>query len=242
MPGQQYGRMPSALPTWTPTTKMPGIAGMPAIGLCYPVTASMAPTTTVKPMMPGGVMPGNERHAMWNHNTKRKISGAAAPMQKNLAEYLRKHPECELYDGQDLLLNPDEKKKVINTSTGLTNGAAVNSATNKRRSPEDTPNVTPSAKWQKLEHGTKTNAPVARRQQASEASAPVAVVDPSLAAEELALLLAEDIPDFGKGLPLATPREEQRSSDGSSPDDMLTDDITHLLSDDISGVLADILV
>ena len=53
------------------------------------------------------------RVTLWNNATKRKIAGKAAPMQRNLDDYLRKHPECELYSGQDKLLSPEEKKAII---------------------------------------------------------------------------------------------------------------------------------
>jgi len=53
------------------------------------------------------------RITVWNRKTKRKVSGNAAPMEKNLAEYLKKHPECEMYDGQDKHLTVEEKAQLI---------------------------------------------------------------------------------------------------------------------------------
>jgi len=50
--------------------------------------------------------PAPKRITMWNKRENRKISGNAAPMEKNIAEYLRKHPECEVYDGQRNFVDP----------------------------------------------------------------------------------------------------------------------------------------
>lgn len=42
-----------------------------------------------------------QRVAIWNRVTRRKTSGKAAPMRKNLDAYLTEHPDCEVYVGQD---------------------------------------------------------------------------------------------------------------------------------------------
>jgi len=73
---------------------------------------SPIPAASQQPSDSGGDSKAR-RITVWNRKTKRKVSGNAAPMEKNLAEYLKKHPECEMYDGQDKHLTVEEKAQLI---------------------------------------------------------------------------------------------------------------------------------
>jgi len=42
-----------------------------------------------------------QRVTIWNRIEQRKLSGNSAPFRKNIVQYIRKHPEWELYMGQD---------------------------------------------------------------------------------------------------------------------------------------------
>jgi len=45
--------------------------------------------------------PAPKRVSLWNIVYRRRICGNSAPMEHNLAKYLAKHPECEVFCGQD---------------------------------------------------------------------------------------------------------------------------------------------
>lgn len=45
-----------------------------------------------------------QRVPVWDREKKRKLAGMAAPLERNLAQYLREHPICEVYDNQDLAI------------------------------------------------------------------------------------------------------------------------------------------
>lgn len=52
-------------------------------------------------LVPEGLTLAGERVVMWNTREQRKVSGNAAPMIKNLKSYLKRHPDREIYTGQD---------------------------------------------------------------------------------------------------------------------------------------------
>ena len=68
-----------------------------------------APTRAVShPRAPRFAYRLSQRITIWHTIQQRKIVGNAAPMAKNLQEYLDKHKDCEVYKGQD---HPEEPKK-----------------------------------------------------------------------------------------------------------------------------------
>lgn len=96
-------------------------APIPIPGSAAPPASAMGPMAAVPRVVPApvaiptnpGAASGDNRVTLWNRSTKRKIAGQAAPMQKNLGDYLSTHPDCELYNGQDARLTPEEKKALI---------------------------------------------------------------------------------------------------------------------------------
>merc|ERR1711998_504992 len=56
-------------------------------------------------------IPSDEtRITLWNRVELRKISGDAAPKARNVQRYIKAHPNCEVYDGQDRRLTPEEEQ------------------------------------------------------------------------------------------------------------------------------------
>jgi len=77
------------------------------------LTPADGPASKAKGKRSRGTDPGGDRITVWNRTTKRKVSGNAAPMEKNQEMYLAKNPDCELYNGQDKLLTAEEKQALI---------------------------------------------------------------------------------------------------------------------------------
>eukprot|EP00188_Purpureofilum_apyrenoidigerum_P000702 Plantae.Rhodophyta-Purpureofilum_apyrenoidigerum.ctg13293.p1 GENE.Plantae.Rhodophyta-Purpureofilum_apyrenoidigerum.ctg13293~~Plantae.Rhodophyta-Purpureofilum_apyrenoidigerum.ctg13293.p1 ORF type:complete len:288 (+),score=51.25 Plantae.Rhodophyta-Purpureofilum_apyrenoidigerum.ctg13293:327-1190(+) len=73
-----------------------------------------------------------EHVTIWNRSEKRKIAGNAAPLGRNLETYLRKHPDCEVYNGQNLGYENNKNGDTIQ-STGLGAHIAIWNRLEKRK-------------------------------------------------------------------------------------------------------------
>lgn len=79
----------------TPATAAAAAVAAPAAAA--PADAVTGPAKTIKKDKPH-----SKRVSLWNVVYRRRICGNSAPMEQNLGKYLARHPECEVYCGQDL--------------------------------------------------------------------------------------------------------------------------------------------
>lgn len=56
----------------------------------------------------------DERVKIWNRNKQVMVSGTAAPMRKNLEDYLKDRPHCEIYSDQEMKVCVNDRVRIWN--------------------------------------------------------------------------------------------------------------------------------
>lgn len=80
------------------------------------------------PARPTASVPPQKRVTLWHRFEKRKVVGNAAPLERNVAKYLAKHPEYEVYDA-----NGHEREKDVQRAVEKVLSAIVTSVANQHR-------------------------------------------------------------------------------------------------------------
>eukprot|EP00742_Colponemidia_sp_Colp-10_P001587 GILJ01001706.1.p1 GENE.GILJ01001706.1~~GILJ01001706.1.p1 ORF type:complete len:471 (-),score=51.96 GILJ01001706.1:237-1649(-) len=100
---------PVAPPAFCSCISPPSMSKMPD-----PISTALISTSIQSKSLvlsPSSSSEERKRVTLWHKVEKRSICGNAAPMAKNLSEYMAKHPDVEIYTGQDKVGAPIESPR-----------------------------------------------------------------------------------------------------------------------------------